>query len=233
MAQKVDFEELKALISVTDVAAWCGIKVKQTGDTFRGDCGLCGAERSFTLTPAKGMWGCFKCQKRGSIIDMVFHFKQTANVRDAGLLLKQHFLSDGTVPAKEDSPLASGNSTPDITSTRPKSGQTSEQSDLSTKLAKVREKLLYGHEAIQAIGLTPEVARAFDIGYCPSGIMRGRIVSPMYLDGVHVAYKGLATTAEQSPLMLFPSNLEQIVVAPKVEAKPQPDDVRNFLRVVK
>ena len=230
MAAKVDFEELKALISITDVASWCGIKTKQTGDTFRGDCQLCGAERSFTLTPAKGMWGCFKCQKRGSIIDMVFRFKQTANVRDAGLLSLQHFLGDGT---SKTVPAPAGHSSPDITPTGPKSRQTSEQTDLSTKLAKVREKLLYEHEAIQAIGLSPEVARAFDIGYCPSGVMRGRIVSPMYLDGVHVAYKGLATTAEQSPLMLFPSNLAQIVVAPKVEAKPQPDDVRQFLRVVK
>jgi len=54
MAQ-INFDELKALVSITDVAQWLGIKVKQTGDTYRGDCVLCGAERSFTLTPKKGL----------------------------------------------------------------------------------------------------------------------------------------------------------------------------------
>lgn len=225
MAQKVDFEELKALISVTDVAAWCGIKVKQTGDTFRGDCGLCGAERSLTLTPAKGMWGCFKCQKRGSIIDMVFHFKQTANVRDAGLLLKQHFLSDGTVPAKEDSPAPSGNASPSITASRREDGELKPLDYLSTD-----------HEAIEALGLSVAACNALGIGFAPKGTMRGRVVFPLRTqDGRLCGYVGLATNAEMSPLLLVPKNLDQMIEAPVADEKPSQatSDIKSFLRVVK
>lgn len=241
MAQ-VSFDELKALVSITDVAAWLNIKVRQTGDTFRGDCILCGAERSFTLTPKKGLFGCFKCQVRGSHIDLVHHVRQTANIREAAMLIQEHFLGSenssstvpphgGTVPTPQKRP---NDGVPEGTVPKEqKAGTNPPTSELASKLAKVRERLLYEHEAIQAIGLTPEVARAFDIGYCPSGIMRGRIVSPMYLNGVHVAYKGLATTAEQAPLMLFPSNLAELAAAPPQEAPQAVDDVRQFLRVVK
>lgn len=223
MTAKVDFEELKALISVTDVAAWCGIKTKQTGDTFRGDCGLCGAERSLTLTPSKGMWGCFKCQKRGSIIDMVFHFKQTANVRDAGLLLKQHFLSDGTVPAREDSPLPSGNASPIITASSPKEGDE----------LKPLDYLEADHPIVQPLGLTPEVCQALGWGYAKKGTMRGRfLIALRTADGKLVGYLGIATTEEMIPLLAFPKNLTQMLEQP---AKPKEEAASSygFLRVVK
>lgn len=226
MTEKVSFDDLKALISVTDVAAWCGIKLKQTGKTFRGDCQLCGEERSFTLTPEKGMWGCFKCQKRGTVIDMVFHFKQTANIRDAALLLQQHFLGEGTVPAPVNSPAPAGNVSPSITEKRQENGEPLKPLDYLTT----------DHEAIEALGLSAAVCDALGIGFAPKGTMRGRVVFPLRLkDGSLCGYAGLATNGEMSPLLLLPKNLKQMISAPVQQEKPQAEgsDVRNFLRVVK
>lgn len=225
MADKVSFDELKALVSVTDVAAWCGVKVKQTGDAFRGDCQLCGAERSFTLTPAKGLWGCFKCQKRGSIIDMVFHFKQTANVRDAALLIQQHFLGEGTVPVVPNSPEPSGNSSPVIMEKRQENGDG----------LKPLDYLEADHAIVQPLGLTPEVCKTLGWGYAKKGTMRGRfLVALRRDDGRLVGYLGIATTAEMIPLLQFPANLSQMLEQPvQPQEEQKADQPYAFLRVVK
>jgi len=227
MAHPVNFDELKALISITDCAQWLGIKLKQNGQTFRGDCVMCGAERSFTLTPAKGLFGCFKCQKRGSILDLTHFVRETANVRDAALLLQQHFLGDrdssssaGTVSAPAE------HSSPTITQTRREDGDELKPLDYLTT----------DHEAIEALGLSVAACQALGIGFAPKGTMRGRVVFPLRLgEGKLVGYIGLATNAEMSPLLLVPKNLDAMISAPVRDEKPEQgvSDVRSFLRIVK
>ena len=237
MTSKINFDELKASISVVDVAAWLGIKLKQTGDTHRGDCPLCEQERSFTLTPNKGLWGCFKCQQRGSIIDIVATFRNVG-LHQAGVMLHRQFIDGGTVnstaPAERRPAVSTKKRQEEGKTANSPSNPSPPNVPLSTKLANVQSRLQYEHEYVQAMGLSPEVARAFGIGYCPSGIMRGRVVSPMYLNGEHVAYKGLATSEDQSPLMLFPSNLDELVAAADQDEQPQQDNaVHKFFRVAK
>ncbi len=226
MGDKVSFDDLKALVSITDCAAWCGIKLKQTGTTFRGDCQLCGEERSFTLTPEKGMWGCFKCQKRGTVIDMVFHFKQTANIRDAALMLQQHFLGNGTVPTKAtNSPEPSGNSPPVITEKRREDGEP----------LKPLDYLEADHPIVQPLGLTPEVCQALGWGFAKKGTMRGRfLVALRRDDGKLVGYLGIATTEEMIPMLAFPKNLPQMLEQPVQHQEEQKaEQPYAFLRVVK
>lgn len=232
---KVSFDELKALVSITECAAWLGIKLKQTGNTFRGDCPLCNHERSFTLTPKLGLFGCFKCQTRGSVIDLVHHIKQTANIRDAALMLQEHFLDgtapphDGTVPSMAKRP---NDDMPE--GTAPKE-QKVEPTTHSSEL-KPLDYLTIDHEAIEALKLSPFACQALGVGYAPKGTMRGRIVFPMRLpDGTLVAYIGLATTGEMKPLLLIPDTLDARIKASVSGEKPEQaaDDIKNFLRVVK
>lgn len=242
MVHKVDFEEIKALVSITDVASWLGIKLKATGNTFRGDCPLCGEERSFTLTPQKGLFGCFKCQVRGSVLDMVHHVKQTANVRDAALLIQQQFLGrdSTTVPAP------AGHSSPSITNrpppqreekaTVPQNERPEPTGPTSSGELKPLEYLATDHAAIEALGLSVAACNALGIGFAPKGTMRGRVVFPLRTkEGKLCGYAGLATNGEMAPLMMLPKNLDQMVAAPVEQEKPVQvaDDVRQFLRVVK
>jgi hypothetical protein len=223
MANKVDFDELKALVSITDVAAWCGIKLKQTGDTYRGDCVLCGAERSFTLTPKKGLFGCFKCQVRGSILDLVHHVKQTANVRDAGLLIQQHFLGNSTnvsAPAEHSSSRSTQSRRNDDMpeGTVPKEQKVGSNPPTSSPLDKVAAQLKTDHDIIPALGLTPEICEALGWGYKPKATMGGRLLIALRTDqGRLVGYLGIAATPELVPLLAFPPNLAEMVLEAKDE----------------
>lgn len=237
MSYRVDFADIKAKVSIVQVLDWLGIQLKPSGhDSLRGPCPFCGSDkRGFAVTPSKNLWNAFCGCGKGTIIDLVaFHHK--CGTREAAVMLQDHFLGGNSKPVSPGGEHGS----PPIKEKRQEQGTVPPNvagkvdfADLAAKLAKVRQRLQYEHEYVQAIGLSPEVAKRFDIGYCPSGIMRGRICFPLYLDGVHVAYTGLATAADQSPLMLFPSNMEQIVVVPTEAPQPQVNDVRAFLRVVK
>lgn len=224
MAHPVNFDELKALISITDCAQWLGIKLKQTGQTFRGDCVMCGAERSFTLTPAKGLFGCFKCQKRGSILDLTHFVKETANVRDAAMLLQKQFLGgrDSSSPSGTVSPPGE-HSPASITQTRREDGDE----------LKPLDYLEADHPIVQPLGLTPEVCQALGWGFAKKGTMRGRfLVALRRDDGKLIGYLGIATTEEMIPLLAFPKNLPQMLEQP---GKPQEEanTAYGFLRVVK
>lgn len=216
MAHKVSFDELKALVSIEDCAAWLGLKFKNN----RCDCPLCGKERSFTITPARGLFGCFGCQKRGSILDLVHLIRETANVRDAALLIQQHFLGDGTVNRSEPSDTVPTERT---AQTRREDGEE----------LKPLDYLEADHPIVEPLGLTPEVCQALGWGYAKKGTMRGRFLIALRTGaGKLVGYLGIATTEEMIPLLAFPRNLPQMLeqpAKPKEEASP----AFGFLRVVK
>lgn len=72
----VDFTEIKAAVSIEQVLSMLGIATKQEGQKLRGACPFCKDPRAFVVTPAagkdaRGLWGCFKCSKRGDSIGLV------------------------------------------------------------------------------------------------------------------------------------------------------------------
>ena len=80
-----DFKELRQQVSIEKVADWLGINL---GPKLRGACPLCEDPRSFTITPVKGLWGCFKCGKKGSILDLVMEMRQV-KLPEAGKLIAE------------------------------------------------------------------------------------------------------------------------------------------------
>jgi hypothetical protein len=68
--------------------------------------------------------------------------------------------------------------------------------------------------------------------------MLGRVVIPLRLpDGKLVGYLGIATKADQEPLLKFPSNLEEMCGTarppePEEPEKHTADEMRKILRVV-
>jgi hypothetical protein len=60
------------------------------------------------------------------------------------------------------------------------------------------------HEAVQALGISQATCEAFQAGYAPRGVLRGRLAVPVRNKaGELVAYAGIAVTKEQSPALLF------------------------------
>jgi DNA primase len=51
-------------------------QLKVVGDEIRGKCPLCGGERSFSANPVKGVFNCFRCRKKKSVVDFVAFYQK-------------------------------------------------------------------------------------------------------------------------------------------------------------
>jgi DNA primase len=190
MPYALDFAELKQRVSIEQVASWIGAQLKPHGAQLRGPCPICkaGGDRAFVITPAKRCYYCFgECRKGGDIIALVANAKGLS-AKEAAEAIARHFGGErtGTVPHSSPQPMQQ------------------EKGAL-----KPLDYLQSDHEAVRALGLSEETAQAFAMGYAPRGILRGRVAVPIRdRAGVLLAYCGIATTNEQSPRFLFPSNFD-------------------------
>lgn len=217
----VDFKALKAAVPMVDVLQWLGLKLKPEGKQWRGSCPFCESdnERAFVCTPADHVYYCHSCAYGKDTIDLVARMKG-CSTREAAVEMAKHFGTDGKGERLNSSTVHSSPSTTKVAAP---------QQEL-----KPLENLSVEHAAIDALGLTTDTATALGIGYCAKGLMRGRVVFPLRTaEGRLCGYAGLATSADQAPLMLLPKNLGERLAAPTSKQEPQQDDVRSFLRVVK
>ena len=191
MPYAIDFTELKQRVSIEQAADMLGIKTTRSGGQRRGPCPICksGGDRAFVITPARGLYYCFgTCGKGGDAITMA------ANVRGCSLREAAEFLSGksgGSLPpAKRDD---SRNDSP-----QPRGEQGFRPLDY----------IQATHEAVQALGVSPETAGHFGAGFAPKGIMRGRFAIPLHdPGGTLLAYTGRAVK-DESPLLLFPNGFD-------------------------
>lgn len=212
----VDFKELKRSVRMLDVIEWLEIKLKPEGKTFRGPCPYCNSrdDRALVATPSEHIWYCHSEAVGGDTIALVAkHFG--CSTRDAALKMKESCGNSEPVHR----------STVTIPSTKPERPPV--KGDVLQPLAHLKHE----HEALTALGISPEACRALGVGCASKGLMRGRVAFPLRLpDGTLIGYAGLATTADQAPLMLLPSNLDQIIEGDKQTPE---SGLHNFLRVVR
>ena len=192
MSHAIDFVELKQQVSIERAAEMLGIKLKRSGPQLRGSCPICKEEgdRIFVITPARGLYYCFgkKCGKGGDAITLA------ANVRKCSLREAAEFLAGkGGVSA---------------TSARADSSRNDSPQPLPERSLKPLDYLQATHEAVQALGLSPETCDHFGAGFAPKGIMRGRLAIPIHdRAGTLLAYCGRALN-EESPSLIFPNGFD-------------------------
>ena len=170
MSDFLDFEELKARVTIEDAVKLCNLTMTKKGEQLRAQCPACegSKERALVVTPAKGVFYCFTAKTGGDQIALVSHLK--------GLPAKEaaRFLS-GTVP--EEKPKAE----------KPSVG------------FKQLDYLQPEHDAVVALGLDPDVAQALGIGYAPRGVLKDTVAVPVRnRDGSIAGYIGL-TDIEKLP----------------------------------
>ena len=93
MASYIDFQELKARVTIQQVLDMLGVKnLKPHGETLRGHCPCCkeGNDRVFVVTPAKNIYYCFAEKKGGDIIELSSRFWRVTQREAAGRIAK-HF----------------------------------------------------------------------------------------------------------------------------------------------
>ena len=182
----VEFADLKTSINIMDVASgMLSLVLTPSSGAFRTQCPICKSMKALVVTPGKG-WYCHgRCKTGGDIIKLVATVRRI-EPREAALQIQEHF---GSQSRTVNRPRDSGNT------------------DRATQLSRVLERLQPEHEAIQALGISPETARLFESGYNPSGVQAKRYSDAIRdTAGVLVTFAGIAL-GDQQPAIAF-SNFE-------------------------
>src|SRR4051812_11401865 len=147
-AYALDFQALKGRIRIEDAASFLGLKLAQNGEGLRGPCPNCnrGGDRALIVTPSKASAYCHAEKRGGDVIWLASHVRGIG-FRAAAEELDAHF----STPAPQNG--AAGR------------GQPSQSN--GDGLANVRSYLQWTHDAVQALGLTANVAEALGIGLAP------------------------------------------------------------------
>jgi DNA primase len=71
----MDFQALKAAVTIQKAAALVELKLTKSGDAYRSPCPACdsGGDRAIVITPAKAAYYCFAQKKGGDCISLVAH----------------------------------------------------------------------------------------------------------------------------------------------------------------
>ena len=172
-------------------------RFKSHGDQLRGCCPIHDGDnpRGFVVTPAKGLWYCFSGCGGGDIIKLVSNMRQLP-AKEAAELIAERFGNPTCSPEQYRS-----------------ARREPYRSQNEKGALKPLDYLQPEHEAVQALGVSPETSAAWASGYAPKGIMRGRYAVPLKTeDGNLVAYVGIAISEEQSPRLHFPDGFDPLSI---------------------
>lgn len=174
MPKYLDFEAIKADNRIEDIAERLGLQLKKQGNQLRGECPSGkGGERGLAITPGKQRFYSFGAERGGDVIELV------AFVRD--------------FPVKEAAQWLQGDTAPEE---RP---QARREASEARGGFQALDYLQHDHEAVEALGLDPDVAQALGCGYAPRGVLRGTVAVPLRNDDGSIAgYIGV-TCIDKTP----------------------------------
>lgn len=189
----IDFAGVKERAKIQDVVAWLGLKLKlEKGTTLRGECPACKSDRTLAVTPSHirsdgsvGSYYCHAEKQGGDVIGLTAHIKGVSQ-RDAAQMLQEHF---------------GGGERQEPASKRDKPPQERREGGFDPEAYAAR--LDAAHEAVAALGVSPETLKAFTAGYAAAGIHRGKLAMPLHdRDGKLIGHFGRSLKNE-SPLLTF------------------------------
>ena len=196
----IDFAELKHQVSIRDILERYGIleglHEKKPGKLV-GACPIHGGKNgtSFNVDTAKNVFHCFSECGGGNILDLVMKLED-CSIREAGEKLSDWFelrfdRRGGIAKNAKRRAKPQGNTTASHNSGR------SDASRVNPPLERSLKNLNQDHPYLVERGLTVPTIRAFGIGHCTRGLMRGRIAIPIHDEGgTLVAYAGRAVESD-------------------------------------
>lgn len=188
----IDFTALKRQVRIRDVLARYGfldkLEEKKPGKLV-GPCPIHGGKNgtSFNVDAEKNIFNCFSNCGGGNVLDLVVKLEE-CSIREAGVKLADWFgltfeRSNGT---EKKTAKVSEKSEEDAAA-----AHTSRSAN--KPLERPLTRLKHDHPYLFERGLTVETIKAFGVGYCTRGLMRGRIAIPIHnVAGELVAYAGRA-----------------------------------------
>jgi DNA primase len=169
----VDIKQVRDTVDIVRVAEWLGLTLskKFMGEQLRSPCPIHdGGKRALVITPSINRYYCFanECREGGDAVQLTAKVLKIP-MRDAALKLQSQFLN-GTY-RQDFSP--------------------------QEKLAKVEDKMIFEHEEVRKLGLTPERAKQLGIGWMPGGTMPKRLLVPVRTrEGDTIGYIGIPSATE-------------------------------------
>lgn len=186
---RVDFAAVKTRVTFNDVLRFLQLHGKKVGEQWRGKCPACDSDndRALVLTAGRGAY-CHAAKGGGDVIWLVSHVRGIG-VKEAAQQLADQFGIVPQEPADPAPPPASKESQP------ASEAATTTAANIPTSLAPLTY-LVHDHEAVQQLGFSPETAKRLGVGFANKGMMKGRVVIPLYDNGTLAGYIGIAPGAD-------------------------------------
>lgn len=164
MVNFVDFSLVKENISFERAIELLDLKLKHSGNQYRGPCPACvrAGDRALVITEGRG-WYCWGIKKGGDQISLAQHIL----CLDAKAAAQELAERAGIVPSRD----STSRTVQSRTVPESEGGDGSKLSPLTY--------LEPENDAVIAIGFDPKKAEAMGIGYAPRGIMRGTVAVPI------------------------------------------------------
>ena len=196
----IDFTALKHQVSIRDVLAryglLAGLQEKQPGRLV-GPCPIHGGKNgtSFNVDVDKNVFHCFSHCGGGNVLDLVMKI-ESCSIRDAGEKLSDWFglKFERSTRNSSEKPTTVAQATTPTPSPPPRQAESSAP---NPPLERSLKDLNPDHPYLVTRGLTIPTIKAFEIGYCTRGLMRGRIAIPIHDEqGTLIAYAGRAVAED-------------------------------------
>jgi len=200
--RQVDFKALKECADFTAVLYHYKLSLTAKGEELVGNCPFHeDTSGAFSVNIKKGVFHCFGCKAKGSILDFVCK-KEGIGVRKAASLLAE--ICKIELPFLSGQVGDGGSETPDESDCRADSGgvetdaRASNEETINPPLT-FELKLETEHESVRRLGLSEETIRHFGLGFCSRGLFKDRIAIPIHDEhAALVAYAGRRVEGDQT-----------------------------------
>jgi DNA primase len=217
----VNYKSLRAELSFIDILHHYGVELKERGEQWQGFCPLPTHEGkrkspSFSANVGRGIWQCFGCGAKGNLIEFAARM-ESLNPDDLGDFRKAALFLQKTFVGKDGGEREKLKPEPRREVTRERSEQEDPEEIpgvVNAPLDFELQRLDYSHPYLRERGFTEETIKAFGLGYCQRGLMKGRIAIPLHdAEGALIGYAGRIVDeeaiGENTPRYLFPGSRER------------------------
>ena len=174
MNTAIDFQQVKASVTIEQVAEMLGVQLKPAAGKLRGKCPICKCDdpRMFVITPEKQLFFCFSEKKGGDALTLVSKVAAAPSGKRPRPSPRTSARRSRTVPP------------------RPRRRR---KGSAASTLEAYAKGLDPAHEALKPLGIAEATYRGWKCGYSASGVLRGKLAIPVAAkDGSVAGYVGRA-----------------------------------------
>ena len=217
----VNYKSLRAELSFIEILHHYRVELKERGEQWQGFCPLPTHEGkrkspSFSANVGKGIWQCFGCGAKGNVIEFAARMEglnpdNPGDFRKVALFLQKTLAGDGE---EHERPKARSQETARERIEQKDASEETPGAVVNAPLDFELQGLEYDHSYLRERGFTEATIKAFGLGYCKRGLMKGRIAIPLHdTGGTLIGYAGRIVDeeaiGEDTPRYLFPGSRDR------------------------